>query len=98
MVRHIVFWKLKDSAEGADKITNAKIIKSKLEALVGQVEGLIKAEVNMNYNPAGFDLCLYSELESKEALEFYQGHPKHLEVREFVHKVILERAVTDCEI
>ena len=77
MVRHIVFWNLKENAEGTDKITNANIIKSKLEALVGQIDGLLKAEVNLNYNPNGFDLCLYSEFESKEALEVYQNHPKH---------------------
>lgn len=98
MVRHIVFWNLKENAEGADKVTNANIIKSKLEALVGQIDGLLKAEVNLNYNPNGFDLCLFSEFESKEALEFYQNHPKHLDVKGFVHKVISERVVTDSEI
>ena len=98
MVRHIVFWKLKETAEGGDKISNANIIKSKLEALVGQIDGLLKAEVNLNYNPNGFDLCLYSEFLSKDALEYYQNHPLHLQVREFVHKVITERAVTDSEI
>ena len=98
MVRHIVFWNLKENAEGADKITNANIIKLKLEALVGQIDGLLKAEVNLNYNPNGFDLCLYSEFESKEALESYQSHPKHLDCKSFVHKVICERVVTDSEI
>ena len=98
MVRHIVFWNLKEQAEGGDKIANANIIKSKLEALVGQIDGLLKAEVNLNYNPNGYDLCLYSEFSSKEALDFYQSHPLHLAVREFVHKVITERAVTDSEI
>ena len=33
MIKHIVMWKLKDEAEGSDKQTNAKIMKSKLEAL-----------------------------------------------------------------
>lgn len=98
MVRHIVFWNLKETAEGADKVANANIIKSKLEALVGQIDGLLKAEVNLNYNPNGYDLCLFSEFTSKEALDGYQKHPKHLEVREFVHKVITERVVTDSEI
>jgi len=98
MVRHIVFWNLKENAEGADKVTNANIIKSKLEALVGQIDGLLKAEVNLNYNPNGFDLCLFSEFESKEALDGYQSHPKHLECKGFVHKVIAERVVADCEL
>lgn len=98
MVRHIVFWNLKDFAEGADKNTNALILKTKLESLVGEIEGLIKAEVNQNYNPNGFDLCLYSEFTDKLALDNYQTHLKHLVIRDFVQKIILDRAVTDSEI
>jgi len=98
MVRHIVMWNLKEEAEGQGKVENAMVIKGRLEALVGKIEGLLKAEVNLNYNPKGFDLCLYSEFESKEALSFYQNHPEHLKVREFVHKVICERVVADMEI
>jgi hypothetical protein len=98
VVRHIVFWKLKDFAEGNDKMKNAEIIKTRLENLNGKIEGLLKAEVNFNYNPDGYDVCLYSELSSKEALDFYQTHPLHVEVKDFVGKVVTDRAVTDCEI
>ncbi len=98
MIRHIVFWNLKDNAENSDKNTNANIIKTRLEALVGQIDGLIRAEVNLNYNPKGYDLCLFSLFESDKALKEYQNNPLHLEVREFVHKVITDRVVTDCEI
>lgn len=98
LVRHIVFWNLKENAEGGDKITNADRIKSELEALVGQIDGLLKAEVNMNYNPNGFDICLYSEFSSRESLDFYQNHPLHLKVKDFVQKVVTQRVVTDSEI
>ena len=50
MVTHIVFWALKDEAEGHDKRENAEHIKELLEALVGVVPGLIKAEVGINEN------------------------------------------------
>lgn len=98
MVRHIVFWNLKDNAEGNDKQTNAKIIKEKLEALVGKIDGLIKLNVNQNYNEIGFDLCLYSEFVSRQSVLDYREHPLHKEVQSFVHKVISDRVVTDCEI
>lgn len=98
MIRHIVLWNLKDVAEGNDKVTNACIIKESLESLVGKINGLKKAEVNIGCNPNGFDLCLYSELESKEALDLYQNHPLHVAVKQFVSKVVTERAVSDCEI
>lgn len=44
------------------------------------------------------DLCLVSEFESKEALNAYQTNPLHVKVKEFVHKVVTDRAVTDCEL
>ena len=98
MIRHIVFWNLKDEAEGNDKKTNAEIIKTRLEALVGKIDGLLRAEVGLNYNPDGYDLCLYSEFTSRQALDFYQTHPLHVEIKDFVGKVVTQRAVTDCEI
>ena len=81
MVKHIVLWKLKDEAEGNDKDTNMRIIKERLEALVGVVPGLLKLEVGFNYVKNDFDLCLYSEFVSNEALENYDSHPAHLAVR-----------------
>ena len=45
MVTHIVFWALKDEAEGHSKRENAEHIKEMLEALVGVVPGLIEAKV-----------------------------------------------------
>lgn len=97
MIRHIVFWNLKEEADGRSKLENAKIMKDKLEALVGKVDGLRKAEVGFNFTDGGYDLCLYSECDSKEALAVYQNHPEHVKVKEFVHKVILNRAVCDSE-
>lgn len=98
MVRHIVMWNLKDNAEGGTREENAIKIKNKLEGLYGKVEGLLKCEVNRNFNPNGYDVCLYSEFTDKNALEFYQNHPLHLEIKKFVHAVITERVVADTEI
>ena len=98
MVEHIVFWNLKEEAAGGNKAQNGQIIKEKLEALVGIVPGLLKAQVGVNFNPKGYDLCLYSELTSKEALDGYQTHPAHLAVKEFVHQVICDRVVVDFEV
>ena len=52
MVTHIVFWALKDEAEGHSKRENAEHIKEMLEALVGVVPGLIEAKVGINENGA----------------------------------------------
>ena len=55
MVKHVVMWELKD------KETKAEVgaeMKKRLEALVGVVPGLLKAEVNTGF--AGADVILYT--------------------------------------
>ena len=97
MVKHIVMWKLRDFESGQERQEAAKKIQSGLQALVGKVDGLLRAEVGINFNPAGYDLCLYTELRDRAALDFYQGHPEHLKMKEYIHTVITERVVCDWE-
>lgn len=100
MIKHIVFWKLKDEALGNDKATNALIIKEKLEALNGQIEGLLKLEIGIDFvnGPMSGDVALYSEFATKADLDFYQQHPKHKTVQAFVMDVRSDRMVVDYEI
>lgn len=95
MVKHIVFWNLKEEAEQGLKVANALKIKEGLEGLVGVVPGLLKAEVGIGIPENGWDLCLYSEFDSKEHLAAYRKHPAHKKVQEFVHQVITGRAACD---
>ena len=70
---------------------NGAIMKQKLEALVGVVPGLLRAEVGVGFN--GYDVALYTELEDRAALRI-RGPSAHCKVKEFVHSVICEtRAV-----
>lgn len=98
MVKHIVCWQLKDEAQGNNKAANAQLIKEKLEALAGQIEGLIKIEVGINFIAGNYDVVLYSELSSKEALDSYQSHPLHQAVLPFVREVVSGRVAVDYEI
>ncbi|MCF8255458.1 MAG: Dabb family protein [Bacteroidia bacterium] len=99
MIKHIVFWKLKDEANGLSKIENAKAIKEKLEALNGQIEGLIRLEVGMDFlgSAESADLVLFSEFENKEALDYYANHPLHKAVMPFIAEARSERRVVDYE-
>lgn len=97
MIRHIVFWKLADVADGRDKWENARIIKQRLEALVGVVPGLEEAIVGLNNNGGDYDAALDSRFTSKDALEAYATHPAHLEVKAFVHSVAIARQSIDFE-
>lgn len=97
MIKHIVMWKLKDFAEGKNKIENAKEIKVMLENLKDKIEEIEFIEVGININPSeqAYDVVLYSEFKDEDALETYQRHPEHVKVGEFIGRVREERAVAD---
>lgn len=99
MVKHIVFWKLKDEANGMNKEANAAAIKQKLEDLNGKIEGCLKLEVGFDFlhSAESADVVLYSEFESKEALDFYANHPLHKAVMPFIAEARSERRVIDIE-
>ena len=65
MIKHIVFWQIKDELE--KQIVMPKM-KQMLVSLVGKIDGLVSAEVGFNYNGGDYDIALYSVFESKEAL------------------------------
>ena len=99
MIKHIVFWKLKENAAGNDKAENAKAIKQKLEALSGKIDGLLKIEVGCDVVGNGnFDVALYAELTDLKALDTYQNHPLHQEVLPFVRAVVEDRKAVDYEV
>jgi heme-degrading monooxygenase HmoA len=100
MVKHLVMWKLKETAEGGEKEQNAQRIKELLEGLRGRIPGLISIEVGINVNKSqmAYDVALYTEFESLEALEVYQNHPEHLNAARFVRAVNEGRVVVDYEI
>jgi heme-degrading monooxygenase HmoA len=100
MIKHIVMWKLKDFVDGKNKEENAREVKRLLEALNGKIPGLKAIEVGINIEPSeqAYDVVLYSEFDSLEALNGYQKHPEHLKAGEFVGKVREARTVVDYEI
>lgn len=100
MIKHIVMWKLKDHAEGADKATNAIKLKALLETCRNIVPGLTKLEVGLANSAleATYDVVLYSEFTDKAALDAYQEHPTHQAIKPFIGAVRLERQCMDYEV
>ena len=100
MIKHIVFWRLNESAHGNDKQTNSRLLKDKLLAMKGKVDGLLKIEVGFDFSNEkdSCDVVLYSEFSSKEALHQYQIHPDHQEIKKWINDVQYERRVVDYEI
>jgi len=95
MIKHIVFWQIKDELE--KQIVMPKM-KEMLLSLVGKIDGLKSMEVGFNYNGGEYDIALYSVFENKEALAVYANHPDHLVVKKYVHACIKGRTAVDYEI
>ena len=100
MLKHIVMWKLKDQAEGADRAANARKIKELLDACAGIVPGILKFEVALAQPglEATYDVVLYSEFADRAALDAYQEHPQHVALKPFIGAVREARQCMDYEI
>ena len=100
MIKHIVFWRLNESAYGNDKHMNARILKERLLAMKRKVNGLLKIEVGFDFSNEkdSCDVVLYIEFRNKEALHQYQIHPDHEAIKKWLSEVRYERRVVDYEI
>jgi hypothetical protein len=96
MIKHIVSWKLQEE----NKAENAIKVKTTLEALLGVVGGIIELEVGLDFNKsdAAHDVLLYTTFETKDDLNSYQVHPKHVEAAKFIKSVVIGRTVVDYEV
>ena len=97
MLKHIVMWKLKDQAEGADKAANARKMKSLLDGCANLVPGILKFEAALAQPglEATYDVVLYSEFESQAALDAYQDHPEHIAIKPFIGAIREARQCMD---
>lgn len=100
MIRHVIMLKLHEFADGCDKQTNARRVKEVMEAMRGNIDGLLSLEAGINQiaDKQAFDVALITTLESWEALEAYRVHPLHLNLVELLKKVRSDRVVVDWEI
>ena len=100
MVKHLVFWKLKNKALGKSKEENARLIKEKLEALNGRIPGLLSLEIGIDFSKtrSSVDIALTSTFANREDLENYLVHPEHRAVVPFIMKTAKEFRVADYEI
>lgn len=100
MIKHIVMFKLKDTAEGQNKAENAKKLKAILESLKEKIPVVRRLEVGINIgkSASASDIVLYSEFDDMQALEVYRGHPEHKKAVDFIAKVCSERQSVDYEV
>jgi hypothetical protein len=97
VIRHIVMWKLKESAEGASRAENAAKLKEKLEGCRNIVPGILHLEVGLAGEglESSYDVVLVSDFADKAALDAYQVHPTHEALKAFVGAVREARQCVD---
>ena len=99
MLKHVVLWKLKESAEGNTKQTNAQNMKQRLLDLANKIEQIISIEVGINASEEDrtYDVILITRFDSKNDLDIYVHHPAHQEFVQYVRNIRDERVVVDFE-
>lgn len=100
MVKHIIIWNFKEELSADEKKSAAAKIKTELEALLGEIDGL--CEIKVYTNPlasSNGDLILDSTFTDEAALKAYAVHPEHVKVAdERVRPFTAERKCVDFEI
>jgi len=99
MIRHIVMFTLASSDE-SQREQDVTAMRSRLDALVGTVPGLVSISLNRDLGLVAdghWDVVLVSEHDDNAALEGYQSHPAHQDAGAFIRTVTLERATVDYE-
>ncbi len=100
MVKHIVFWRVKDRENAQARAEHTRAIKERIDAIRGKIPGMthIEAGVDFSATETSFDVVLYSEFESRAALDAYQAHPVHKDMAAFITERRAGRAMIDYEV
>jgi hypothetical protein len=93
MIKHIVLFKVNDKS----KIEEAKKL---ILNLKNEIKEIIDIEVfsDIGYDNSASDFGLITTLKTKEDLDIYAKHPKHLEVINFIKTIATQRNAIDYEI
>ena len=99
MLKHIVMWKLKESAEGRTEAQNVLYVKEILDLLPYKIKEIKNLEVGINMlkTPSSYDLILIVDFANMMDLQAYQANPEHVKVADYIFKVRETRAVIDYE-
>ena len=93
MFKHIVMWRLKPEVKEEDQLE----MKRQLGALLDVVPSLKAIEVGLNIakGDATYDVVLTTVFEDEVGFQAYATDPVHLEVVDFVRRLVCDRAVVD---
>jgi Stress responsive A/B Barrel Domain len=99
VIHHVVMWRLQDEAKRTRLAALTEQIQAVAAAMRTTVPGLLRLDLGGNRAavPDAADLLLYSEFESWHALQSYEAHPLHVQLRGLIAPLRSERRVVDYE-
>lgn len=99
-IKHIVFWRMKETANGNDAETNMKIAIERLDAVAAEFPKLLSPTHHKGIFTGAhyWDYVEEMEFESLEALKEWAQFPLHKDLHDFVESIRKERAAVDYEI
>lgn len=95
-IRHIVMWKVKgDTPE--ERQEAVQTVKTRFEGLRHRIAGLLRLEIGIDISKIDYacDMVLVTDFANAEALAAYATDPAHLEVRDALVGVRIERHQVD---
>jgi len=98
-IKHIVMWTVRGD-DAATRARNLALLKAEFESLRGCIPGLLHLEVGVDESRTdyAFDVVLYTEFASRQALLDYADHPEHLRVRRALGDMRTARHQVDYEV
>ncbi len=101
MIKHIVMFKFKPTANGKTKAENLDLAMDNAEKLDKQIDCKISIKPMLNVKSSderNFDFVLLCEFESIEQMENYKVHPAHVAFGKFITPLREARACIDYEV
>jgi hypothetical protein len=92
MVKHIVFFKLKDKSQA-----HCEIVREKLLTMKNNIEVLQDIEVGINFadEERAYDLALLTAFKNREDLNTYAKHPFHQDIITYMKQIAVSSKVVD---
>jgi len=92
MIKHIVFFKLKDKSEA-----HCHIVKEKLMTMKENIKILKDIEVGINFSEEerAYDIALLTDFENREDLNIYAKHPFHQTIIAYMKSIAISSKVVD---
>jgi|TARA_B110000444_G_C18766955_1_gene560522 hypothetical protein len=98
MYKHVVLWKLKESAQGMSKQELAEEVKKRLDELPAHIPEIKSYETGINigdYGASFFDVSLISVFDTKDTFWKYTNYPVHDEVVAYISSVMEAEEIVD---